>query len=201
MLVLLDNGHGVETAGKRSPKWQDGTQLFEYKYAREIAVLVQKELEKRGVESIRVVTEQTDVPLNERCKRVNRICADVGASNCLLVSIHCNAAGNTGKPMTARGWSVFVGLNASEKSKFLATAFAQCAEKVGLKVRNYSPTQRYWAQNLAMCRDTKCPAVLTENLFMDNEQDCKLLLSEEGKQKIVATHVEAIVAYIQYMNK
>ena len=34
--VLVDNGHGVETPGKRSP---DG-RLREYKYAREIAASV-----------------------------------------------------------------------------------------------------------------------------------------------------------------
>nr|DAT77576.1 MAG TPA: MurNAc-LAA [Caudoviricetes sp.] len=29
-----------------------------------------------------------------------------------------------------------------------------------------------------MCRDTKCPAVLTENLFQDNKEDVEFLLSE-----------------------
>ena len=28
-IVILDNGHGEETAGKRSPVWSDGKQLFE----------------------------------------------------------------------------------------------------------------------------------------------------------------------------
>ena len=37
MKVLLDNGHGENTPGKRSPKWSDGSQLFEWEYAREIA--------------------------------------------------------------------------------------------------------------------------------------------------------------------
>lgn len=36
MKVLLDNGHGAETPGKRSP---DG-RLREYAYTREIAILV-----------------------------------------------------------------------------------------------------------------------------------------------------------------
>ena len=26
--IILDNGHGNNTPGKRSPKWEDGTQLF-----------------------------------------------------------------------------------------------------------------------------------------------------------------------------
>lgn len=29
MLVVLDNGHGNNTPGKRSPVWDDGTQLYE----------------------------------------------------------------------------------------------------------------------------------------------------------------------------
>lgn len=196
MKVIIDNGHGKDTLGKRSPVWADGSQLFEWRYAREIAVILEQELTGRGIDAVRIVPEDTDISLRERCNRVNKLCAKVGAKNCLLVSIHCNAAGNAGKPMQARGWSVFVGLNASQNSKSLATLFSASAEAQGLKVRVSSPNQRYWVQNLAMCRDTKCPAVLTENLFMDNEQDCKLLLSNEGKQKIVETHVQAILDYI-----
>lgn len=196
MKVIIDNGHGKDTLGKRSPVWADGSQLFEWRYAREIAVILEQELVGRGIDAVRIVPEDTDISLRERCNRVNKLCAKVGAKNCLLVSIHCNAAGNAGKPMQARGWSVFVGLNASQNSKSLATLFSASAEAQGLKARVSSPNQRYWVQNLAMCRDTKCPAVLTENLFMDNEQDCKLLLSNEGKQKIVETHVQAILDYI-----
>ena len=48
MVVLIDNGHGVNTAGKRSPKLEDGRQLLEYQYAREIAGRVFKELEQKG---------------------------------------------------------------------------------------------------------------------------------------------------------
>ena len=34
--ILLDNGHGQETPGKRSPVWADGSQLFEYEFNRDI---------------------------------------------------------------------------------------------------------------------------------------------------------------------
>lgn len=193
MKVLLDNGHGETTAGKRSPMWSDGTQLFEWEYAREIAQRVENELTKQGIDVERVVKESTDVPLHERCRRVNEICIEVGAKNCLLVSIHCNAAGNGLKPMAARGWSVFVSLNASDKSKELADSFCDAAIACGVKLRVYSPKQRFWAQNLAMCRDTQCAAVLTENLFMDNEEDCRFLLSNEGKKVITQIHVQAIL--------
>lgn len=193
MKVLLDNGHGENTAGKRSPKWRDGSQLFEWEYTREIAQRVEFELIKCGVDVERIVKENIDVSLRERCNRVNEVCAEVGAKNCILVSIHCNAAGNGLQPMSAQGWSVFVSLNASSKSKEMADSFCDAAIANGVKLRVYSPKQRFWAQNLAMCRDTKCAAVLTENLFMDNEEDCRYLLSNEGKKVITQIHVQAIL--------
>jgi len=39
--------------------------------------------------------------------------------------------------------------------------------------------------------------VLTENLFMDNEDDVRFLLSERGMAAVTATHVNAIVQYIE----
>ena len=38
-------------------------------------------------------------------------------------------------------------------------------------------------------RDTKCPAVLTENLFQDNKEDVAILMSETGKHAMVDIHV------------
>ena len=114
--VLIDNGHGENTSGKCSPD----KRLREYAYAREIARRVEKCLRCKGYEAQRIVEEETDVPLSERCKRVNDICKQVGTKNVLLVSIHNNAAGGDGKWHEARGFSAQVGLNASSKSKMLA---------------------------------------------------------------------------------
>lgn len=45
-------------------------------------------------------------------------------------------------------------------------------------------------------RHTSSPAVLTENLFMDNPADCAFLLSPEGQQSLVNLHVDGICAYL-----
>lgn len=45
-------------------------------------------------------------------------------------------------------------------------------------------------------RDTKCPAVLTENLFQDNKEDVAILMSETGKQAMVDIHVKGIMSYL-----
>lgn len=197
MKIIIDNGHGEETPGKRSP---DG-RLREYKYAREIAIDLLAHLAAAGYDAQLLVPEQRDVPLNSgadsRVKRANAICKRVGAANCLLVSIHCNAAPpNNGQWHTARGWSVLVAQNASANSKRLAEALADAAAVQGLKVRKPTPAQKYWVQSLAICRETDCPAVLTENLFQDNRDDVDYLLSDEGRKAIVALHYDAITKYV-----
>ena len=45
-------------------------------------------------------------------------------------------------------------------------------------------------------RHTHCPAVLTENLFMDNRDNVAFLESEEGAQVIIDLHVEGILHYL-----
>ena len=42
-----------------------------------------------------------------------------------------------------------------------------------------------------------CVAILTENLFMDNADDCHYLLSDEGRHTIVRLHVQAIDDYLR----
>lgn len=83
MKILIDNGHGSNTPGKCSP---DG-RLKEYAYTREIATRLEAELRKQGVDAERIVKEEIDVPLSERCRRAN----EYKASDTILVSIHCNA--------------------------------------------------------------------------------------------------------------
>lgn len=188
MLILIDNGHGKDTPGKQSPD----RRLKEYAYTREIARLVVNELKGKGYNAELLVTEETDVPLAERCRRAN----SHNANDTILVSIHCNAAGAGTQWLNARGWSVFVSNNASKNSKKLATCLADAAKNNGLSVRYQQPNIGYWVQNLAICRDTKCPAVLTENLFMDNREDVEYLLSDEGKRTIAKIHTDSITKYI-----
>lgn len=192
MKVLIDNGHGENTPGKRSP---DG-RLKEWAYSREIADMVVAGLRKKGIDAERIVKEDTDVPLSERCRRANAIYKET-RKKAILISIHCNAAGSGVSWMNARGWSVFVSNNASANSKKLATVLCEVAESMNLQVRRPAPKQPYWEQNLAICRDTNCPAILTENFFQDNKEDVEYLLSREGKEVITQIHIDGIIKYLE----
>ena len=193
MKILIDNGHGSNTSGKCSP---DG-KLREYAWARDIASRLVAELKKRGLDAERIVTEETDISLRERCRRVNAICAKLGSKNVMLISIHINAAKSDGRWHDASGWSGWVAPNASQKSKILAQTLYDEAAKRNLKGNRSVPSCRYCVGNFAIVRDTNCPAVLTENLFQDNKAEVEFLMSERGKQEIVNLHADAIQKYIR----
>lgn len=198
MKILLDNGHGENTAGKRSP---DG-KLREYLYAREIASEIERELKTKGVDAECIVRETVDVPLAERARRVNEICARYGTSNVILVSVHCNASGN-GQWMNARGWSAYTSKGQTKADK-LADYLYEAAGKhfIGQKIRtDYSDGDPDWEENFYILSKTKCPAVLTENFFQDNKDDVAFLLSKSGKQAIVNCHVDGIINYIKSLKK
>lgn len=184
-LVLIDNGHGAETSGKRSP---DGAHL-EWLWCRRMAREIARRLAERGFDSQLLVPEECDVPLRERVRRAN---AAAGARKAVLISIHNNAAGDGSAWQRASGWSAFVAPNASAESRRIAEALTAEAALRGLLGNRCTPPQGYWTASLAMCRDTVCPAVLTENMFQDNRDDVALLASAEGFDAIAALHADAL---------
>ena len=197
MLILIDNGHGLMTTGKRSP---DG-QFREAFYTREIAKRIVADLIDRGIKAELLVPEEDDIPLSERVRRVNAACILHGKSNFILISVHVNAAGNGSKWMTATGWSCYTSKGQTQSDK-LAECLYEAATKnfPGKRIRtDYSDNDPDWEENFYILSHSLCPAVLTENFFMDNPSDLEYLQSRAGKQAIVDTHVEGIMDWLSEM--
>ena len=77
--IILDNGHGIETPGKRSPIWKDGTQLFEWEFNRDVVRHIASKLTALGFDVRVIVPESSDISLSERVRRTNAICKERGA--------------------------------------------------------------------------------------------------------------------------
>ena len=194
MLILIDNGHGHNTPGKRSP---DG-KFLEYAYTREIATRIVADLTDRGYNAQLLVPETEDIPLSERVCRINAHCNTLGKSNVILISIHVNAAGNGSQWLNATGWSCYTSKGQTTSDR-IAECFYEAAKKnfPGRRIRtDYSDNDPDWEENFYILRHSLCPAVLTENFFMDNPQDLEYLQSRAGKQAIIDTHVEGITEYL-----
>ena len=195
LIVIIDNGHGKNTLGKCAPD----KSLFEWQWTREIAAMLCMRLYGiNTIQTVILVPEEHDVSLKERVRRVNTIVHDakIAGKEVLLISIHINAAGH-GTWKTASGWSVWVANNASDKSKQFAQIAYEQALSLNLMGNRVVPKEHYWSSNFYILKNTLCPAVLTENMFMDNQEDVQFLNSEKGKQTIVQLHYNAILKYIE----
>ena len=192
MRVLLDAGHGIDTPGKRSP---DGA-FLEYKWNREVAELAYSLLEEYGFDVDLVVTETNDIPLKTRVRRVNEVCCLHGSHNVLLLSIHSNAAGMGDKWMSAKGWSAYTtkGKTRSDiAAKCLYDSFEEEFKERTIR-RDMSDGDPDWEEDFYIIKKTSCPAVLLENFFYDNKEECSFLLLEQTKRRVA----KAILKGVQY---
>jgi N-acetylmuramoyl-L-alanine amidase len=212
MIILIDNGHGNNTLGKQSPLLEgtglDVWNIFtekgrfkEWKYTRVIAEDVVSKLKGLGYDARLVVTEKNDVSLSERVRRINTICNKYGASNVVLVSVHANAVGDSSQWMTGKGWEAYT-TKGKTKSDMLAEFLYKRAEQnlKGRKIRkDTTDGDSDKEADFYIIKKAKCPAVLTENFFYDNQDDLKYLTSDEGLNGVERLHVEGIIDFVNYM--
>lgn len=197
MKILIDNGHGVETPGKRSP---DG-RFREYQDNRLLGRAIVELLQCRGYDAYLVVPEEEDISLEERCRRINRVAIRHGHEphDTFVVSIHVNAAGSGRMWYSATGWCAYTFPGHTESDK-LATCLYKAAQMhlPGHRLRtDYSDGDHDYEKPFYILKHTYCAAVLTENGFMDSEVSLSFIESEEGKNAIVALHVEGILNYVE----
>ena len=196
-LWIFDNGHGgiidgvYQTAGKRSPVWPDGQQLFEGEFNRAIVNRLVTLCKANNIDYVNLVDTQEDVGLSERTSKANNI-AKSSDKKCIYVSVHSNGYSNE----SANGWSVYTS-EGETKSDGIATILfdKSMREFKGEYMRKdtYSDGDVDKEANFYVLINTSMPAILSENFFMTNSDNChKYLLSEEGRDRIAKVHFEMI---------
>jgi len=187
---LLDAGHGgmingkYQTAGKRSPIWEDGSQYFEGVGNRQIVKKLLAKLKIAGMDAVDIVRSERDIPNRTRVARANSIHMN-DTKDVLYISVHSDAFHKE----SAHGYSAYTSRRASKKSKIMAEICLDTMEEYfpDNKLRS-DMTDGYKdkSANFTVITDTFCPAVLLEWFFMTNEANCReILMTEEGQDTIV----------------
>lgn len=187
--VLLDAGHGgiingeYQTSGKRSPKWEDGSVLYEGEFNRAIKYRLKERLQEMGIPFVDVNPGDTDISLQNRCNLANEY------SNSLYVSIHANAGGGT-------GCEVFTAENCSNNSMQMAMFVAdEYKKRFSERWRGIKKKDFY------VVKHTKMPAVLIECFFMDTEKECKAyLMTRDGRDTITEWILHSILKYVKWQS-
>lgn len=211
-IIILGTAHLITTPGKRSPNG-----LFrEYEYSRTIVRELSDILKGYGYtvlidyindnpnEQMKAMTPKGEQSkeLLYRTNYVNDICNEYGKDNVLYVSVHCNASPpNDGEWHVARGWSVYTSIGDTNADKLASCLAKRAKSNIESVHKHYVRTDMSdgdddFEANFYILKNTKCPAVITENLFMDNREDVTYLTSEEGRHAIIRLHLEGIIDYI-----
>lgn len=178
--VWIDAGHG----GKDPGAVANGIQ--EKDIALRVSLGIKERLEAEYEDVQVFLSRSTDVflELKERTSKANAAGADI------LVSIHCNAGGGKG------GFESFRYISASQNSIKLQDVLHK---SIMAKLGGIDRGQK--AQNLHMIRESKMPAVLTENLFIDVAADADRLKQGSVIEKVIGGHVQGIVEYLGLKSK
>ena len=112
---------------------------------------------------------------------------------CSSGSADARADGGSG---TCVSWNT--AKTASSPGRIVTSLYtAARAHLPGMRLRtDYTDADPDQEADFYLLRHTLAPAVLMENLFMDNPTDCAFLLSEEGQQALVDLHVDGIISYL-----
>jgi len=174
--VVIDSGHGGRDPGAC------GFGLQEKDLTLNIAQKIMRQLAQYPVEVTLTRASDYTVSLEERIKMANQ------ENAVLFLSIHINAEGGTGFESYIHPAARVTTITYQTKIHAAVIAFLRGEGVVdrGMKRKNFY-----------VLRKTKMPAVLCENLFIDNEKDIGLLKSETFLNDLAGAYVNGIVKALE----
>jgi N-acetylmuramoyl-L-alanine amidase len=189
--IGLDIGHGSNTYEVIRGKGVvvNGVVYEEHTFNSKVAIVLEKLLLVQGHKVFKAQQPfENDVSLTKRTDYYNSLNLD------LIISIHANAASPSARGMCAFYWG------SSSKGKQVADLYAKYVKEydyIQYSEGTYSSRTNHWS-NFHMLRETEAVCILTENNFMTNPEDFKLIFqSEEYVQHVAEIHARTVAEYFK----
>ena len=180
--ITLDAGHGGNVTGGKGR-----TGLLEKDINLDVTLQLAGILRSWGAKIVMTRTTDRDLPLAARAAMANRTRSD------LFVSIHTNWVGNAGP----RGYEVFVPQNiAGQRDRESRRLAALIRKGLGLVWRNSPDRGTRDFRNLAVLRQTRCPAALVELEFVSNRWAERELAKDSIRRALAIRIAEAVWQWV-----
>lgn len=182
--IGIDNGHGFNTNGKRTPPFPDTNKVIrEWEFNHPTARFTKTELEALGHTVIMLSDTDKDTPLEERVKIANSNKVD------LIVSFHYNAYKGI--------WGSHGGIETLYNlGSFKGQALANLVQREVIQTSNLRDRGVKARSDLYLLNKTIAPAILIECGFMDNLDEAKLMLDVNYQIDIARATTKAIQEFL-----
>ncbi|MDA8235164.1 MAG: N-acetylmuramoyl-L-alanine amidase [Clostridia bacterium] len=178
--IVIDPGHGGTDSGAA------GNGLLEKDVNLSLAQLVTAQLAPFDVQIKLTRMTDTFISLTNRTDYANRLGAD------FFCSLHTNAGGGT-------GFESYIHTSASRRS---ITAGEVIHNRLAAFYKQHNFADRgLKTANFAVLRETRIPAVLLENLFIDNSRDAAALKDTAFLQNLAGAIATGLVSALDLPRK
>ncbi len=178
LIIAIDAGHGGDNHGSIG-----ATGVLE----KDITISIARDLESiLTSQGVQVVLSRTENNVPAMPERIDKI---LYSSACLLVSVHCNSAGDASDPIALRGVSSYyryIGF------KPLADIIYDKMLAIGLKQFGEVGSFNFTLNSL-----TQLPNVLVETAFLSNPEDEMLLLDDGFRKKVAEQIVKGLEEFVR----
>lgn len=201
-LVAVDSGHGMETAGKRTPKLtknlyvdgklvkKKGDIIHEKEFNKPSAEYLIKALERCGFNTINVSPGTSDISLQDRVRKANNAGAD------FYISKHYNAIGSCSKFQdSAKGIVSIYNYGSSRSEKAAKLIQEELIKEHGGRSFGARADKDISGCSLYVLRNTRMPAVLTESGFMDYQPEAERMLDPKFQKEDAEATCRGICKY------
>lgn len=194
--IIVDDGHGTETKGKRTPDFDDGSHIKENEFNHPTKILLTQYLIAQGFGVYDVSPERTDTPLSIRTDRANDFQKLNKYKIYIFISIHFNAIDSK--------WNDLVGgietyyHPVSTNGKKLATIVQKWLLK-GTKLKD----RKAQSANFHVLRETNkhITAILVECGFMSNKTEALLMRNVEYQKECALEITKGVCEYFNITYK
>lgn len=170
ILVIIDEGHGIDTPGKRCEKYN----FYEWEYTRRMGKMLNNLLKAEGYNTYKL-NQDKDMKLSDRTKLYNSI----QHPHKILISLHGNAHDNE----SANGLEIFTSPGFSESDKICKVVWEEMIKVTDLRLRGMKEAN-FW-----ILTKSTCPAMLLELGFYTNKDDVTKMKNDSW----VENHLKAMV--------
>lgn len=179
-LIIIDAGHGGYDLGAKIAACNEKS------LALSTALLVKKHLSDMGYRVILTRSRDIFLPLQKRTEIANQ------TKGKLFVSVHFNSA----KSPDAKGIEIFYH---DSQDKTRSASSKELARKVLTKIldRTGALSRGVKGGNFFVIRETKMPAILVEGGFITSEEERKLLIDVNYRDKLAKGIAEGIDHYFK----